>query len=122
MLHDQSLPFFLWAEACSTIVYLRKKSPHHALGNKTPEQMFIGKKLEVSNFHIFGCLTFSHVPSEKRKKLEPIAERGIFVGYDETLKAFRIYLPALRKVFVRREVRFEEEGAFRKSKESVQGE
>ena len=55
-------------------------------------------------------------------KLEPIAERGIFAGYDETSKAFRIYLPALRKVVVRWQVRFEEERAFRKSRESVQEE
>ena len=83
--------------------------------------MFTGKKPKVSHFRIFGCLTFSHVPSEKRGKLEPTAERGIFVGYDETSKAFRIYLPSLRKVFVR-EVRIEEERAFRKSRESVQRE
>ena len=81
-------------------------SPHRTLGNKTPEEMFIGKKPEVSHFHIFGCLTFSHVPSEKTTKLEPTAERGIFVGYDETSKAFHIYLPALRKVVARREGRF----------------
>ena len=42
--------------------------------------------------------------------------------YDETSKAFRIYLPSQRKVVVRREVRFEEERAFRKSRESEQGE
>ena len=88
MLHDQSLPFFLWAEACSTTIYLQNRSPHRALGNKTPEKMFTRKKPEVSHFRIFGCLTFSHVPSKKRTKLEPIAERGIFVGYDETSKAF----------------------------------
>ena len=86
MLHDQSLPFFLWVEACSTVVYLQNRSPHRALGNKTPKDMFIGKKPEVSRFHIFGCLTFSHVPFEKRTKLEPTAERGIFFGYDETSK------------------------------------
>ena len=58
----------------------------------------------------------------KRTKFEPIAERGIFVGYDETSKAFHIYLPPKRKVVVRREVRFEEEWAFRNSRESEQGE
>ena len=42
-------------------------------------------------------------------------ERHIFVGYDETSKALCIYLHAQRKVVVRREVRFEEEWAFRKS-------
>ena len=84
MLLDHTLPFFLWAEAYSTVVYLQNRSHHHALGNKTPEEMFTGKKPEVSHFCIFGCLTFSHVPFEKRTKLEPTTERGIFVGYDET--------------------------------------
>ena len=44
------------------------------------------------------------------------------MGYDETSKAFRIYLPSQRKVVVRRNVKFEEERAFRKSRESEQGE
>ena len=88
----------------------------------TPEECFIGKKPEVSYFRIFGSLTYSHVPSEKRTKLEPTAEKGIFVGYDETSKAFRIYLPSQRKVVVRRDVKFEEERAFKKSRESEQGE
>ena len=122
MLHDQSLPFFFWPEACSTIVYLQNKSPHRVVGNKTPEESFTGKKPEVSHFRIFGCLPYSHVPSEKRTKFEPTAKRGIFVGYDETSKAFRIYLPSQRKVVMRREVKFEEEWAFRKSRESEQGE
>ena len=54
--------------------------------------------------------------------MEPTTEKGIFVGYDETTKAFRIYLPSQRKVVVRRDVKFEEERAFRKSRESKQGE
>ena len=75
----------------------------------------------MSHFRIFGCLTFSHVPYENRTKLEPTAERGIFVVYDKTSKAFYIYLPSLRKVVVRREVRFEEQ-AFKKTRDSEQGE
>ena len=73
-------------------------------------------------FCIFGSLTYSHVPSEKRTKLEPTAEKDIFVGYDETAKAFRIYLPSQRKVVVRRDVKFEEERAFRRSRELELGE
>ena len=83
------------------------------MGFKTLKEMFTRKKPEVGHFHIFGCLTYSHVPSEKRTKLEATAKKGIFVGYDETSKAFRIYLPAQRKVVVRRKVIFEEERAFR---------
>ena len=43
-----------------------------------------------------------------------LLERGIFVRYDETSKAFCTYLPTQRKVVVRREVKFEEEKAFRR--------
>ena len=68
------------------------------MGNMTPEECFSGKNPEIIHFRIFGSLTYSHVPSEKRTKLELTAEKGIFMGYDETSKAFRIYLPSQRKV------------------------
>jgi hypothetical protein len=76
----------------------------------------------VGHFRIFGCITYSYVPSEKRTKLETMTERGIFVGYSETSKAFRIYLPSLRKAVLRRDVIFEEDGAFRKSRGTERGE
>jgi hypothetical protein len=81
-----------------------------------PEEDFSGKKPDVGYFRIFGCITYSYVPSEKRTKLDPMEERGIFVGYSETSKDFRIYLPSLRKTILRRDVKFEEDGAFRKSR------
>ena len=49
--------------------------------------------LEIGDFRIFGFFTYSYVPFEKRTKLEATGERGIFVSYDETSKAFCIYLP-----------------------------
>ena len=104
MLHDQSIPFFLWDEACSIDVYVKNMIPHHALGSKTPKEMFTGKNPEIGHFRIFGCLTYSHVPFDKRTKLEATIEKVIFVGYDETSKSFDISLPALRKVLVKREV------------------
>ena len=91
MLHDQSLPFFLWVEAYSTVVYVLNRSPHHALGCKTPEEMFTEKVPKIGHFRIFSCLTYSHDPSEKKTKLEATGERGIFVGYDETSKALSLH-------------------------------
>ena len=49
--------------------------------------------------------------------MEPTTEKGIFVGYDETAKAFCIYLPSQRKVVMRRDVKFEKERVFRRSRE-----
>jgi hypothetical protein len=61
---------------------------------------------------------FSHVPSERRTKLDPTTQQGILVGYSEVSKAYRIYIPPLRKVVVSRDVRFEEDRAFARSLES----
>ena len=74
MLHDQGLPLFLWAEACYTAVYLQNRSPHRAVGSMTLEEAFSGKKPKVGHFRIFGCITYSYVPSEKREKMEPMVD------------------------------------------------
>ena len=54
MLHDQGLLKFLWVEAANTTVYVQNRCPHQALDSKTPEEMFTGKKPNVSHFVIFG--------------------------------------------------------------------
>jgi hypothetical protein len=118
MLHDQALPLYLWAEASVVAVYLQNRSPHRVLGRKTPEEAFTGRRPDVEHIRIFGCLTYSHVPSEKRTKLDPTTQQGILVGYSEVSKAYRIYIPSQRKVVVSRDVRFEEGRAFRRSLES----
>jgi hypothetical protein len=44
------------------------------------------------------------------------------VGYNEISKAYRIYIPALRRVVVRRDVKFEEQKAYERSRELDQRE
>ena len=117
MLYDQDMPKFLWAEACNTTVYIQNRTPHTALGKITPESVFTGSKPEVSHFRIFDSITYCHVLSEKRKKLEVTAESGYLVGYSENAKAYRIYVPESKKVVVQRDVKFIEEKAFRRSRE-----
>jgi hypothetical protein len=51
-------------------------------------------------------------------KLEPSGQKGIFVGYNETSKAYRIFIPAQRKTIVSRDVKFKENLASRRSQES----
>ena len=55
MIYDQDLPMHLWAEAARTDVYVQNRISHSAFGFKTSEEMFTGKKLEVSHLKIFGC-------------------------------------------------------------------
>jgi hypothetical protein len=78
--------------------------------------MFTGKKLEVIHLKIFGCTVFIHIPKEKRNKLEPSRKKGIFVGYCEVSKAFRIYIPGHCHIEISRDVTFDEEATLKKSR------
>ena len=98
MLHDQDLPMHVWAEAARTVVYVQNHTPHRVLENKTLEEVFSGKKPEVSHLKIFGCPVYIHIPKEKRTKLDPSGKKGIFVGYNDTSKAYKIYFPGFKKI------------------------
>jgi hypothetical protein len=55
---------------------------------------------------------------EKRMKLDPSTHKGIFLGYRETSKDYRIVIPVQRKIDVSRDVKFEENLASKRSQES----
>jgi hypothetical protein len=82
----------LWEEATKTVTYVQNKIPHCVLGNKKPEEMFTGQNPEVVHLRIFGFPVYVHVPKDKRSKLDPSCKKGIFVGYSETSKAYRVYI------------------------------
>ena len=117
MLTDLDLPLSLWAEVARITVYIQNRSPHAILGEKTPEEVFTGKKPTVDHMRIFGTPMYIHVPKEKRSKLEPFRKKGIFVGYSESSTAYCIYVLGQRYIEVSRDVIFHEEAVFCQLKE-----
>ena len=85
--------------------------------DRTPGEAFTREKPEVGHLRVFGCPVYIHVPKEKRTKMEPSGKKGIFVGYSETSKSYRIYVPSQRLIEVSRDVAFHEEAVFKHSKE-----
>ena len=116
MIHDQDLPMYLYVEAYKTIVYIQNKISHNALGNKTPEEMFSGEKPEVSHLKIFGFPVYIHIPKEKRTKIEHLGNKGLFLRYSEQSKSYRIYIPGYHQIELSRDVTFDKDTAFRKSR------
>ena len=116
MLHDQDLPMHLWEEASRTAVYVQNCTPHKLLENKTAKEVFSGKKPEVIHLKIFICPIYIHIPKEKRMKLDPSGKNGIFMGYSEILKAYRIYFLGFKKIDISRDVTFDEETTYNKSR------
>jgi hypothetical protein len=108
MLYDQGLPMHLWVEACNTTVYVKNHCIHRVLGMSTPEEAFTGKKPDVSHFNIFGSSVYVHVIKNVRKKLQPTAKVGIFVGYTETPHNYCVYFPNSKMIVMQWDIKFDE--------------
>jgi hypothetical protein len=74
---------------------------------KTAKDAWHGWKPTVNHLRVFGCRTFvkqlSHVD-----KLADRSRAGVFIGYAEGAKAYRILNPAARQVCTARDVVFDE--------------
>ena len=84
--------------------------------------MFTEENPEVSHLKICGCLVYIHIPKEKISKLDPSGKKGLFVGYNEKSKAYQIFIQGYRQIELCRDVTFDEDTTFRKSKKDKEDE
>ena len=107
MLQDAQVPANLWGEAIGAANYVRNCSPV-ANQSKTPVELFTSIKPNVSKFRTFGSTAYVHIPKTLRNKLDAVSVKGIFVGYEEASKAYRILLDNEPKILISRNVIFDE--------------
>jgi hypothetical protein len=70
MLSGVELGQELWAEAVGTTCYLVNRSASSRLDDKTPHEVWSGKKPSLQHLRVFGCDAYVHVPKENRSKLD----------------------------------------------------
>ena len=107
-IEDLNMPKHFWSEAVHTAVYIMNRISTAAVHGMTPEERFTSKKPDVSHLKVFGCIAYVHVPDELRKKLDPKAEKCIFIGYSLEQKGYRCYNPIRGEFRVSRDVIFYE--------------
>eukprot|EP00253_Pinus_taeda_P031811 PITA_31811 len=106
MLSGVGLGQEFWVEAVETTCYLLNRSPSLALEDKTPQEVWTGKKPSLSHLRVFGCDAYVHVPKEKRTKLDSKSEKCIFIGYKDGLKGYKLWNLVTRRVVYNRDVLF----------------
>lgn len=103
LLFEEGLSKTLWAEACKTACYLRNRSACSKI-EKTPYEMWTGRKPDVSHLRVYGSTVMVHVPKANRKKWDQKSTKHILVGYDETTKGYRCFNPSTKSVITSRDV------------------
>lgn len=64
MIFDAKLTAQFWAEAINTATYLANRLPI-AQSKRTPEEIWTGKRPNVSHLRVFGSTAMAHVPKHK---------------------------------------------------------
>lgn len=103
------LPNSFWAEAVNTANYIQNRCTTRSLNSGTPYERWTGRKANVNYFRTFGCKVFVSDTTPGKEKFQPRAKEGIFVGYSSESKAYRIWVPAERKIHISRDVKFLDE-------------
>ena len=92
------------AKAYRIAIYILNRCPHTTLGRKTPEEVFTSTRPDVSHIRIFGSIFNCHIHADTKKNLDPYGEKGLLVGYNETLKAYKVYILACKRIIVSMDV------------------
>ncbi|PLW26249.1 hypothetical protein PCANC_26631 [Puccinia coronata f. sp. avenae] len=109
LLVQSKLPKSLWTEAVNTATHLCNLTPSRTRGMRIPYNVWTGKSVSLDVLRPFGCRTYSLIPKEKREfKLNPTAEPGIMLGYENDFSTYRIYKLNKKIVVCTRDVKFDE--------------
>lgn len=110
LLSETGLGEEFWAEASSTVAYMINRTPSIPLELKVPEEVWSGRKPEYDHMRRFGCLVYYHVD---QGKLKPRAKKGVFMGYPQGVKGYRIWSLEEKKIVINRNVLFHEDVVFK---------
>lgn len=107
-LKEMKLPSFLWRETIRHSVYLLNRLPTRALSGTMPCESWYEKKPQVSHIHVFGCLSHMKIASPHTHKLDDRSRQVINLGKEPGTKAYRLYDPKGKRLYMSRDVHFEE--------------
>jgi len=113
---QSSLPAHLWAEAINTANYILNRCPKIHHNGRTAYESWKGYTPSVSHFQVFGQAALIRNKDVNKGKFESRAKMGVFVGYSEISKGYRIWLPNEGKIEIARDIKFADRMAYPKRK------
>ncbi|CAL2246759.1 unnamed protein product [Prunus armeniaca] len=102
-LFGANMPRSFWGEAVISAAYFINRIPSSILHFQTPLQTLHHhiQTPPTPNLEprIFSCVVFIHLHDHQRSKLDPRAEKCVFIGYAPHQKGYRCYHPPSQKIY-----------------------
>lgn len=106
LLIQAGLPAMFWAEAVNTANYIRNRCPSKAINGKTPFEMWTGRVPKVKHLRNFGDRVLCLDNRQGKSKLQKKTKEGIFLGYSNESKGYRVWIPETKSLITSRDVKF----------------
>jgi hypothetical protein len=107
MLDEHRTPRRYWAEAVNTACHVSNRILLRAFKKKTCYELMHSRAPKVSHFRVFGCKCFI-LKKGKLDKFEARSSDGIFFGYANHSRAYRVLNLETNKIMETCEVTFDE--------------
>nr|GEV66317.1 hypothetical protein [Tanacetum cinerariifolium] len=97
-LADAKLSVIFWAEAVNTACYVQNRILVNKSQNKTPYKLFNSRIPAIGFLRQFGCHVMILNTLDHLGKFDSKGDKGYFVGYSMSSKAFRVFNKRAKKV------------------------
>ncbi|TYK02444.1 gag-pol polyprotein [Cucumis melo var. makuwa] len=91
MIHAKHLPNYFWAEALNTACHIHNRVTLRLGTITTSYELWKGRKSNVKYFLIFGNTYFIFSDKDHHRKWDSKSDRGIFLGYSTSSRAYIVY-------------------------------
>ena len=108
ILKHMYVPNYLWGEAIRHCTYLLNRIATRKLNDRTPYELYRGRKPNISHLRVFGCIGYAKVDSKHLKKLDDRLHMLVHLGTEPGSKVYRLLDPGTKKIVVSRDVVFDE--------------
>ncbi|GJS04972.1 retrovirus-related pol polyprotein from transposon TNT 1-94 [Tanacetum coccineum] len=107
LLNEQSIPQKFWCNAVDTSTYILNRILIRPFLEKTPYELFKGRKPNLEYFKVFGCKCFILNTKDYLTKFDPKSIEGV-LGYSPNSKAYVVLNKETIKVEESLNVKFDE--------------
>ncbi|KAL4118875.1 hypothetical protein QTP88_011757 [Uroleucon formosanum] len=90
----------------NTAVYTLNLTGISSQKSKPPYELYYKVVPDIKHLRVFGTVVYTHIPKQKRQKWDPKSPKGIFVGYSNSTKGYRVWYSKTYKISVCRDIIF----------------
>jgi hypothetical protein len=102
------MPLKFWDEAFLTATYLINMLPSKVIHHDTPVHRLLGTRPDYSSLRVFGCACWPNLRPYNKRKLAFRSKQCVFLGYSPRHKGVKCLDIATGRVYVSRDVVFDE--------------